>query len=169
MDTKIIIDGEGLSDVEVLVIPEGSTGREVVRIMATKAGVESDEVLLFVEDSDEPLDLDLIIKEDQAAQTIHHVHRARRVNVSVHYQNEIKTEAFSPSTRIQVVLDWAVSSKGFNIDPVIAPEMELALHGESKELPKQAHIGRYVRHPHHQLSLDLIRGVVPNGAKNSDG
>ncbi len=168
METKIIIDGEGLSDVEVMVIPEGSTGREVVRIIATKTGIGIDEALLFVEDSDEPLDLDLIIKEDQAAHTIHHVHRARRVNVSVHYQNKIKTEAFSPSTRIQVVLDWAVSPQGFNIDPAIAPEMELSLHGETKELPKQAHIGRYVRHPHHELSLDLIRGVVPNGEKNSD-
>jgi hypothetical protein len=42
--------------------------------------------------------------------------------------------------------------------------MELALHGQTKPLPKSAHIGRYVRHPHCELDFDLIRGVVPNGA-----
>jgi hypothetical protein len=44
--------------------------------------------------------------------------------------------------------------------------MELALHGETAALPKDAHIGRYVRHPHHKLEFDLIRGIVPNGASS---
>ena len=65
---------------------------------------------------------------------------------------------------MQRVLDWAFGPNGFKIDPVIAPEMELALHGKTTALPKDAHIGRYVRHPRHELEFDLIRGIVPNGA-----
>ena len=165
MDTRIIVDGEGLTDVEVIIIPHGSTGREILLAVAMKTGIAAEETILFIEDSDEPLELDVVINEDLAANSVHHVHRARRVEVAVHYQGSTKMKAFSPSTRVQVVLEWAAGHEGFNIDPAIAPEMELALHGETKELPKQSHIGRYVRHPHHELVLDLIRGIVPNGSE----
>jgi hypothetical protein len=165
MSTEIIVDGEGLADVEIIVVPEGSTGREVLVEIAKKTGIGVEEAALFIEDRDEPLNLDLIIGED-AAGKVHHVHRARRIEVVVYYQNAEKEKAFSPSTRVQAVLDWAVGPEGFKIDPVIAPEMELALHGDTTELPKQAHIGRYVRHPDHKLVLDLSRGVVANGRES---
>jgi hypothetical protein len=164
MDTRIIVDGEGLTEVEVIVVPHGSTGREIVLELAKKTGIEVEQAILFIEDGDEPLNLDLVITEE-AARDVHHVHRARRIKVLVYYQNDAKEKAFPPSTRVQVVLDWAVGPEGFKIDPTIAPEMELALHGETTELRKQAHIGRYVRHPHHELALDLIRGIVPNGSQ----
>lgn len=164
MDTRIIVDGEGLTDVEVIIVPQGSTGREVIVEVAKKTGIEVEEAILFIEDRDEPLDLDLVIRED-AAQKVHHVHRSRRIETLVHYQNGSKERAFSPSTRVQVVLDWAVGPEGFKIDPAIAPEMELALHGQAAALQKNTHIGRYIRHPHHELAFDLIRGVVPNGSQ----
>jgi hypothetical protein len=69
-----------------------------------------------------------------------------------------------PRRRIQRVLEWAVGTSGFGIDAAIAPEMELALHGQTAALPKDAHLGRYLRHPEHEVVLDLIRGVIPNGA-----
>ena len=73
---------------------------------------------------------------------------------------------FRPAARVQRVLDWAVGPDGFKgIDPPIVPEMELALHGTTTALPKNAHIGRFVRHHEPCLKLDLIRGVIPNGAR----
>ena len=39
--------------------------------------------------------------------------------------------------------------------------MLIALRRDDWDL---AHIGRFIRHPHHSLALDLIRGTVPNGA-----
>lgn len=162
MTTRIIVDGEGLADVEVVAIPGEGTGRDLVLEVARRMGIEGREAILFIEDRDEPLNLDLVIGED-AAGKVHHVHRARRIEVFVHYQNAAKEKSFPPSTRVQTVLDWAVGPEGFRIDSAVAPEMELEIHGDTKELPKQAHIGRYVRHPEHKLVLDLIRGVVPNG------
>ncbi len=164
MDTSIIVDGEGLTDVEVIVVPQGSTGRELILEVARKTGIGVEGAILFIEDRDEPLDLDLVIRQDSAGE-VHHVHRARRIEVMVHYQNSAKEKPFSPSTRVQAVLDWAVGPEGFKIDPIIAPEMELALRGQTVYLPKQAHIGRYVRHPQHDLVLDLVRGIVPNGSE----
>jgi hypothetical protein len=160
---EIMVEGEGFADVEIIRLPEGSSARDIVVAVATKNGFRSEEAFLFVEDCEEPLDLALII-ESGMSDKVHHVHRARQIEVAVFYQHRQIEKRFSPATRVQRVLDWAVSPLGFNIDKAIAPEMELALHGSTTALPKGAHIGRYLRHPQHCLSFDLIRGVVPNGA-----
>lgn len=160
---ELIVEAEGLAEVEAFSINEGTTGREIVAVVAVKAGFPAEEALLFVEDCESPLDLELLVNAESIG-TIHHVHRVRHIEVSVFYQQRRIEKRFSPATRIQRVLDWAVSSEGFNIEKTIAPEMELALHGSTTALPKNAHIGRYLRHPQHCLGFDLIRGVVPNGA-----
>jgi hypothetical protein len=160
---EIIVEGEGLLDVATIGVEEGSTGREIVAAVAVKGGFPAEEALLFIEDCEEPLDLNLIVATENIGR-VHHVHRARHIEVSVFYQCRQIGKRFSPATRVQRVLDWVVSPQGLNIDKTIAPEMELALHGSTAALPKDAHIGRYLRYPQHCLSFDLIRGVVPNGA-----
>jgi hypothetical protein len=164
MDIEVIVEGEGLSEVETIRIPRGGAAREIVVAVAAKGGFPAEEGILFVEDSDDPLDPALVVVEETLARKVHHVHRARHVEVAVYYQGRHIEKRFSPSTRVQRVLDWAVGPHGFNIDRTIAPEMELALHGKTTALPKDAHIGRYIRHPHRELAFDLIRGIVPNGA-----
>lgn len=164
MDLEIIVEGEGLADVETFRIPVGSPGSEIVSAVALKSGFPAEEGNLFLEDGDEPLDLAIVITEEGVRGKVHHVHRARKIEVAVFYQGRQLDRRFPPSARVQRVLDWAVGSDGFKIDRAIAPEMELAIHGQTTALPKNAHIGRYLRHPHHKLDFDLIRGVVPNGA-----
>jgi hypothetical protein len=159
---EIDVEGETLAEPEVITIETGSPLRGLVVDISSKTGITVEELLLFEEDGDEPLVLDLLVEESRGS-IIHHAHRARTVEVVVNYKGLKASKRFPPSARVQRVLDWAVSVKEFNIDATIAPEMELALHGQTNELPKQAHIGRYVTHPHHHLELDLIRGVVPNG------
>lgn len=163
MDIGIIVEGEGLAEVETVAIPQGSTARDIVVAVAAKAGFPAEQGFLFLEDSDEPVDLALLIVEENVRGRVHHVHRARQIEVTVFYKEHHKAKRFPPSARVQRVLDWAVGPDGFKIDPAIAPEMELALHEQTTALPKNAHIGRYVHHPHHVLALDLIRGIVPNG------
>lgn len=164
MDIEIVVEGEGLAEVEVIRIPEGSVAREIVAAVALKCGFPTEEGHLFLEDVEEPLDLAAVITNEKTIGRVHHVHRVRQIAVTVFYQALHAEKRFSPSARVQRVLDWAVGPEGFKVDPAIAPEMELALHGQATSLPKNAHIGRYVRHPHHQLAFDLVRGVVPNGA-----
>lgn len=163
MEIEIFVEGEGLIGVEAIRVPTGSAGREIVVAIAARGGFPVEEGLLFVEDCDEPLDLVVILTEE-ASTKVHHVHRVRHIEVSVFYQEGHLNHQFSPSTRVQRVLDWAVGPNGFKIDATVAPEMELALHEGTTALPKDAHIGRYIHHPDHRLAFDLIRGVVPNGA-----
>jgi hypothetical protein len=163
-DIEVMVEGEGLADLEIIQLSQGSTAREIVAAVALKGGFPGEEAILLIEDSDEPVDLAIVLTEDAIGGKVHHVHRTRKVAATVFYNRREKEKDFSPSARIQRVLDWAVSKDCFNIDPVIAPDMELALHDQTTALPKNAHVGRYVHHPHHCLALDLIRGKVPNGS-----
>lgn len=164
MSLEVFVEGEGLKDVEVLELPAGASARKIVELVAAKSAFPADEALLFREDEDEPLDLSALLDEAALKGRVHHVHRLRAIKVTVFYGGRQVERAFPPSARIGRVLEWAVSPRGFKIDPAIAPEMELALHGQTEALPKKAHIGRFVRPPHEKLELDLIRGVIPNGA-----
>jgi hypothetical protein len=163
MEIEVFVEGEGLTEVEAIRIPQGGLGREIVAAVAAKGGFPAEDGILFIEDVEEPVDLAVVVIEENCRGKVHHVHRARQVEVAVYYQSHDKDKRFSPSARVQRVLDWAVGPLGFNIDRAIAPEMELALHGSTTALPRDAHIGRFIRHPHHKVAFDLIRGTVPNG------
>ena len=160
---EVDVEGEGLADIETILIDTDSRLSAIIVAVSAKNGIAVEELLLFGEDGEEPLDPETPVVAEVIIKRVHHVHRARQIEVTVFYKAESRSKTFPPSTRVLKVLDWAVGPHGFNIDPAIAPEMELALHGQTAELPKHAHIGRYVHHPHHHLTLDLIRGVVPNG------
>lgn len=161
-DVEVMVEGEGLAEVEIVRVRQGSVVGEIVAAIAAKSGFAVAEGLLFVEDEEEPLDLALVVVKEMSRK-VHHVHRARQIEVAVYYKDQREDRRFSPSARVQRVLDWVNGPDGFKIDSAIAPEMELALHGQTAVLPKNAHIGRFVAHPHHAVEFDLVRGVVPNG------
>jgi hypothetical protein len=161
-EIEILVEGEGLTDIEIIRLPRGSAARAILAAIAVKSGFPADLGFLFVENSEDPVEMTVLV-ENMAKDRIHHVHRARKIEVRVFYQGRRLDNRFSPSTHIQWVLDWAVGPEGFKIDPTIAPEMELSLLDQKTALPKNAHIGRYVRHPHCELDLDLIRGGAERG------
>jgi hypothetical protein len=164
MNVEILVEGEGLADLAVIQLPVGASAREIVRFVGSKSGVSVDDALLFAEDDERPIDIACALIDESFSGRTHHVHRLPCVSTIVFYQQRHLEHAFSPAARVNRVLEWAVGCKGFNIDASIAPEMELALHGSDKVLPRNAHIGRYIQHPHHELKVDLVRGVIPNGA-----
>ena len=88
---EIIVEGEGLLDVATIGIEEGSTGREIVAAVAVKGGFPAEEGLLFIEDCEEPLDLNLIVATENIGR-VHHVHRARHIEVSVFYRTPADRE-----------------------------------------------------------------------------
>lgn len=166
MGVQILVDGEGLTELYAVDIPDGTVIREVVVEVAAKGGFSPEEAFLFVEDDGTPIELDIVVDENYDRRRVHHVHRAKTIEVVVNYARDKKAKHFPPSARVEGVLIWAIGPDGFNIDPAIAPEMELALEGQTEELPGTAHIGRYVWHHRHCLELTLIRGEIMNGAKS---
>jgi hypothetical protein len=161
MQIEVLIDGEGFSEVALFEATQGAMAREIVSHGASLGRFAAEEALLFVEDGDEPILVEGVLIDESFATRVHHVHRAKHIAVEVFYMAGQQHREFSPATRIQRVLEWAVGPHGFKIDPAIAPEMELALQGTTTALPKSAHIGRFAHCS--DVKLDLIRGVVPNG------
>lgn len=165
MKHEVFIDGQHLNDVHVVAIPPESNARAIADEAAKIIGVPAETLLVFEEDADTPLDLDVKLKENTDPGMTHHVHQAEKVSVTVFYMASQKKREFSPATRIQVVLDWAVGPEGFSIDPSIAPEMELALTEKpTEEVPRSAHLGRYAGGKDKEVEFDLVRGIIPNGA-----
>jgi hypothetical protein len=164
MEIEIMTEGEGLVDVEALKVSHGGSLNEVIAIVAKRGGYAGEEAFIFVEDEDQPLDITIAVVTADSAKRVHHVHRLKEIEVVVFYGGQQISHKFAPSARVQKVLRWAVGPRGFkNIDPAIVPEMELTIHGQTESLPHKAHIGRFVKHPHGALKLDLTRPVIPNG------
>ena len=67
MDIEIIVEGEGLADVETIRIPEGSTAREIVAAVALQGGFPTEEGNLFEEDGEEPMDLAAVVAEEKVS------------------------------------------------------------------------------------------------------
>jgi hypothetical protein len=84
-----------------------------------------------------------------------------KIAVTVNYQQRAETLGFSPSTKVEEVLDWALGK--FGIDPAMAGEFELAFHGIPGELVGHENLGRLVKGGR-SLALDLVRGDIANGA-----
>ena len=161
---EIFLQGEGIAEVEAINLPSGSKIKDIAISISKNNGFVAEEILIFEEDRDEPCAPDADLSGSHSG--VHHAHRVRKLEVKVFYLGKEIKHHFSPAARVQKVLDWAV--KTFAVDPVIAPEMQLTLHSQTTALPKEAHIGRYVKFPQHEIEFDLIRGVIPNGSGIAD-
>lgn len=167
----VIVSGEpghGLVDV---VVPHGASVRVLVEAMATRGGHAVEEAFVFVDDADEPLALDVVVDEAHPHHRRHHVHRRRTVEVVVNYADGREQGRFSPATRVERVLRWAVAQFP-QIDATLASELELKVADDGSglpedqrpELPVADNLGQHVPHGTGRIELDLTRGVIANGA-----
>jgi hypothetical protein len=163
-DLHILVEAAGQTDIQEFIVHFGARLGELVTLVAMRNGFPPVGALLFIEDAESPMDLDLIFDERYDYRRIHHVHHAKSIEVIVYYNGADLHKDFAPSTRISTVLTWATGPRGFKIDPAISPEMQLQIVGSQVPLQGKSHIGRYVPHNEHVLKLDLTRGVIPNGA-----
>lgn len=85
------------------------------------------------------------------------------ISVTVHYQSKDATKAFSPSTSVEEILDWALAFSEFAIDPSMVNEFALARHGDKDELALGDHLGKLAKGAK-AVALDLVRGDIANGA-----
>ena len=110
-EITVFLDGEGFAEPKAVKVHSGAAGQDLLRTVARILGIPDEELTLFTEDDDEPLELKAPVRDDQ----IYHVTRAREVEVKVFYQDRHETKVFRPAVRIQKVLDWAVGKHGFKI------------------------------------------------------
>lgn len=111
-----------------------------------------EEILLFMEETDDPLEHHRKLCECEIRHRHHvHWHHCHRIKVSVFYNTEHQ-ESFPPSATVKRVLKWAI--KAFKLTPAEAADKILVLKGNSnEELPLDAHIGSFAKP--HQCTVDL--------------
>jgi hypothetical protein len=136
---------------------EGGRSSTVVSKVRNLAGL--DDGTVFERNSDEPVGAE--IEGKRALSLI--VHRCRRVHVRVRYEHQTKENDFAPSATVFRVLRWAVSKRGFNLDDTAQAKANLMLPGADQPLPKDAMIGRFVKHTDCGLVLDLTLKDFTNG------
>jgi len=138
----------------------GKNTTAILEFMADKHGCSVEELILTRDGEAEPLATVIVIDEAYPHGHQHHVHFKGLVKVTVNYQTA-KTHEFKCNSMVEDVLEWAI--RKFEIDPSLASEFDLALHGTKEALPPDEHIG-HLAGRHDELAFDLIRGDISNGS-----
>lgn len=90
-------------------------------------------------------------------------HRCPVVTVEVRYEHRTIEHRFAPAATVFKVLQWAVSKKGFGLDPVAAAKANLILPGADAPLPRDVAVGKFVKPGHCTLVVDLTLKDFTNG------
>lgn len=163
-DIELFLQGEGIEETKLIHISSESTILAVLE-QAKKNGSPSDgDLLVFIEDGEEPLPVDQPIK---AAGFRHHgriqAHRCRQITVTVNFNGAEKSHRFPPSTTVARVKKWAVGEHGYNLKPVDAAEHVLQLCGSNKRPDDDIHIGSLTTSPTCSICFDLVPKVRIEG------
>lgn len=153
----ILLQGEHLSDIVLVCLPEGATF-ELLLDEAAKHRRGCDDgghFLIFLEDEDEPLEPRCaVIPHEPGRPHRVHVHRCRTVEVTFAFNGQIKSESFSPARTVGSVKRFA-AEKLFGMNPKDAAEHVLQIAGTADRPEPDTHLGALVR-GHCELSFDLV-------------
>lgn len=167
MNKKIEVYAHTRDGVEpkLIEMSEDSTVKQLLEAISAAGGLAGEpheEILVFLEDSDEPVEHHRKLSECEIRHRNHvHCHRCHRIKVSVFY-NEEKHESFPPSAKVKRVLNWAI--KAFKLTPAEAADKILVLKDNANdELDPNAHIGSYAKPHQCAVELCLTAPVEVNG------
>jgi hypothetical protein len=154
---EIFLQGESISEVELIRVPQGSTVREMLGIARASAVnlPQGDDIGVFVEDQDAELALDSRLKDVGVAHRARlHVHRCRRVGVTVNFNGSVRQHPFASSQTVAKVKKWA--DKEFELRGVDATEHALQITGTRTRPDEDVHVGALVSFPNCQIAFDLV-------------
>ena len=150
---------------EIYLHTAGKEDPELVEVSATARvgelveGTDSAEGLIWLENSEEPLDLGATLESEGVSHRGHvHRGRCRKVGVMVRF-NGTKSHVFPPGTTIDRVLKWATGEHGFDLSPAETAKHALALPGADHLLDPRVHIGSLVTATSCEVVLDLVPKV----------
>jgi hypothetical protein len=154
---------EGERDIQhVEVSPEHTFGA-LRAILVERHGIV-EEALIFLEDSDEPVEESILVREHAGHAGVKaHVHRCRPGEVTVTFNNQTVQHRFSPATTVARVKHWAAVTK-FNMTEAEASEHVLQITGTHDRPAPGTHLGALVKCPHCTVAFSLVPDQRVNGA-----
>ena len=159
----VFYQGEGLGEVKHLEIETDATFAVLKARLAEKHGFHLD-VLVFLEDEDDPIaDLAEIAKHATPQGLKVHLHRLRRVKVTVTFNGKTVEGEFSPSATVARVKRWAAEGE-FGMSADEASEHMLQIAGTHARPSPGTHVGALSDGKLRVLAFDLVPDQRVQGA-----
>ncbi|MBX3283538.1 MAG: hypothetical protein KF756_13825 [Acidobacteria bacterium] len=160
-ELRLFVQGEGLAEIQVVNIDSESTAVELIKMVAAKVGGEfaaadtaGGFVVTFENEDKEISQKDSLKKAGIHDRSRVHIHRCRKVKVTVNFNGETEVDNFPPSTMVGKVKKWA--DKKFDIDKIDATEHALQLCGTATRPDEDTHIGALTKNPSCSVCFDLV-------------
>lgn len=165
----VFYQGEGIRDIQHIEVGPHGSFSDLKALLVEKHGMGSDaEVLMFIEDRDEPVEGGLLVHEHAKACIIKvHVHRCRHIEVAVTFNGKTVEHRFGPGTTIARVKKWAAEHK-FGMSAEDASEHVLQITGSQERPAPGTHLGSLVSHGQCRLAFDLVPDERVNGYWGSE-
>ena len=161
----VFYQGEGIHGIEHLEVGPDHTFTNLKALIVEKHGLQID-ALLFIEDSEEPIDESLVVDShaEQAGIKVH-VHRCKHIEGAVSFAGETVHHRFSPGATIARVKRWAAEKK-FGMTDEDAGEHVLQIAGTNDRPAPGTHLGALAACPACRIAFDLVPDQRVNGADN---
>ena len=154
---EILLQGECISDIQLVEVGVDVTAKDLLEV-ATRCREEEIEgdFLVFLEGSAEPIADAEKLPEGKDRQPVPlHVHRCRRVLVTVTFNGVSKGHEFAPGTTVADVKKFA-AVREFGMKPADAAEHVLQFVGSAERPEPETHVGALVSWPDCRISFDLV-------------
>ena len=164
----VFYQGEGIREIAHFEAdPDHSFAAVKIAIIA-KHGLARD-TLIFLEDSDEPIDEQHLLRDHIGRAGIKaHLHRCRHVAVAVTFNAETVHHRFGPGTTVARVEKWAAEHK-FGMTPQEAGEHVLQITGTKDRPDPGTHLGALASCPECRIAFDLVPNERVNGHPGQRG
>lgn len=155
---ELFLQGEGIPEVQLIRVRQDGTVRDLLDA-ARESGVgvaqNDDAIIVLLEDEENELALDSRLKDAGIKHRSRvHVHRCRRVGVTVNFNGTSRENQFPSSKTIAKVKRWADDQ--FGLKGVDATEHALQISGTSTRPDEDTHLGVLVSYPNCKISFDLV-------------
>lgn len=156
-ELEIFLQGEGIPKITLVLIPSDGTVRSILET-AQSHGFRldaEDTPIVMIENSEEVLAPEKRLDKSGIGQRSRvHIHRCRRVEVSVNFNAAQQLHEFPPAATVGRVKQWAV--REFGLPKVDATEHTLQICGSAIRPDEDTHIGSLVQYPDCSLCFDLV-------------
>ena len=159
----LFYQGEGLGEINHLEIEPDATFALLKARIAEKHDLSQD-VLIFIEDEDEPIRDDVPLKEHTTLKGLKvHFHRLRQVKVTVTFNGKTVERVFGPGATVARVKRWAAENE-LGMTEEEAGEHALQIAGTHQRPAPGTHIGALSDDKVRVLAFDLVPDERVNGA-----
>lgn len=160
-DIDIFYQVEGVPEIQHISAPPEETLAELKARIKAKHGIR-DDASLFAEDDDGEVDESKAVGAIATPAGVKaHLHRCRRVGVTVAFAGRILEHNFGPGATVARVKRWAAQQLGVSKED--AGEHVLQLSGTHDRPTPSTHIGTLAKCPACRVAFDLVPDERVNG------